>query len=158
MNLKTDLNFAVSLDLLLTPENINKDRICKILKESGHDYFDDIEIDDDGDICYQGGYFITIYKQSAIICAYQSDRLDNRISDANLLKLLELAANNYPFIKPSITRDHSMILFSTDTSIQFLGGISEASLIESIKCFTSQSMAMRSMYIKQCMYDWDDED
>jgi len=163
MKLKTSIDLAVPLDVLLTPENITQERIVNILKESNHFYFNDIEIDEDVGISYNiGGFFIRYTSSQSIVQAFTFDRLKNEVSDAELLKLLNMVGSNY-FMVNSLVLDERHLVepqigIRSQTEIVFRGGISESSLIESIKLFTSEYIAMRAMHMEQHLYVYDEED
>ena len=162
MKINTSLELAVPLDILLTSENINKERIVNILKGSNHYYFNDIEVDDEvGCISYDVGNFIVQYSLSqAVLQAFTYDRLRNDVSDSRLLKLLNMIGRNY-FMINSLVDDvrhlkDPQIRIKSHTEIVFRGGISEVALVESIKLFTSEYIAMRAMHMEPYLYDEED--
>lgn len=164
MKINTSLELAVPLDILLTSENINKERIVNILKGSNHYYFNDIEVDDEvGCISYDVGNFIIQYSLSqAVLQAFTYDRLRNDVSDSRLLKLLNMIGRNY-FMINSLVDDvrhlkDPQIRIKSHTEIVFRGGISEVALVESIKLFTSEYIAMRAMHMEPYLYVYDEED
>ncbi|MCS5550800.1 MAG: hypothetical protein NZ811_04690 [Gammaproteobacteria bacterium] len=163
MKTNTSLELAVPLDVLLTPENITQERIVDILKGSNHYYFNDTEIDIETGISYNmGGYFIRHASSQSVIQAFTFDRLKNEISNAELLKLINMVGSNYFMINSLIYDERhlkeSQIGIRSHTEIVIRGGISETALVESIKLFTSEYVAMRAMYMEQHLYVYDEED
>ena len=164
MKVNTSLELAVPLDILLTPENINKDRVSNILKGSNHYYFNDVEVDDEvGCISYNvGSFFIQYSLSQAVIQAFTFDRLKNDVSDSRLLKLLNMIGSNYFMINSLVDDERHLkdpqIGITSQTEIVFRGGVSETNLVESIKLFTSEYIAMRAMHMEPYLYAYDDED
>ena len=159
MKLDTGLEMLAPLDILLSPENATTDKIINILKDSGHEYFDDIEDlteEDSGfNISYYGGFYIKHSLQHGIIGITTYDRLKDQITDCDVLKLLN-TISNYWMIQNRVVKNDSYIGIESRYEMLATGGISEKNFIESVKLFTSEYSAMRSMYMGQYLYDYDD--
>jgi hypothetical protein len=163
MKTNTSLELTVPLDILLTPENISQERIIDILKGSNHYYFDDAEIDIETGISYNmGGYFIRLALSQSVIQVFTFDRLKNEVSNAELLKLINMVGANYFMINCLVYDERHLkepqIGVRSHAEIVFRGGISETALVESIKLFTSEYIAMRAMYMEQYLHVYDEED
>jgi len=164
MKTNTSLELMVPLDILLTPENISQERIVDILKESGHYYFNDIEIDEEQRIAYYPNDCMLLIQYTldtvAALKVTTFNQLKDGISNSELLKLLD-SAGSYFTIQNRIydnRQEDLHIGIESKIVIFFVGGISETALIESIKLFTSEYIAMRAMYMEQYLYVYDEED
>ncbi|MCS5589244.1 MAG: hypothetical protein NZ824_04680 [Candidatus Thioglobus sp.] len=165
MKTNNSLELTVPLDILLTPENIDQDKIVNILKESGHYYFNDIEIDEEQRIAYcpTNDCMLLIQYTLDTVAALKVttfNQLKYGISNSELLKLLD-SAGNYLTIQNRIydnRQDDLHIGIESKIVIFFVGGISESNLVESIKLFTTEYLSMRAMHMEQYLYAHDDED
>jgi len=161
MEISTNLDLAIPpLDILITPENIDQDRIVNILKESGHYYFDDVEINEEHGITYfcDAGLFIIQYtlERTAALKATTYDKLKDDISNSELLKLLD-SIGSYFTIHNRIYDDRYSeedwrIGIESKIEIFFEGGISESNLVESIKLFTAEYSSMRALHMEQYLH------
>ena len=163
MKVNTSLELPVPLDILLTPENYSKDRVVNILKDSNHSYFHTVEIDEERDIISynEGGFFINFLSQN-VVSVQTYDRLKDNINNADLINLSKVIGANY-FLIDAIIDDQRQsqsprIGIVSRTQFSLRGGISELNLVESTKLFTSEYLAMRSMYLEQYLYIYDIED
>jgi len=158
MKINTSLDVSVALDILLTPQNIGQEKIVNILKESGHYYFNDVEIDEEQGVTYyyDGAVFIIQYtiEDTAALKATTFDKLKDDISNSELLKLLDYIGNYFTI--HNRIYDHrqqdSYIGIESKIEIFFVGGISESNLVESIKLFTAEYFSMRALHMEQYLH------
>jgi len=60
VNNKSLITPMLELDYLITPQNVSKERIFKLLKQTEHSFFSNLEIADDGDLTFAVDCYIQI--------------------------------------------------------------------------------------------------
>ena len=150
----------IDLDYLITPQNVCEKRLFKLLKQTGHSFFSDLEISEDGDLTFAVDCYIQIFKKQSLICIRSFDRLKDHLHGQNdlLMQLLQEANNNYNFANFTIHSKPKDVCLHSEVGVMIKGGISEKSFIETCKLFVTTYFAMKALIIEEHLYDWSERD
>jgi len=148
------------LDYLITPQNVSEKKIFKLLKQTGHSFFSDLEIAEDGDLTFAIGCYIQIFKKKSLIHIRAFDRLKDHLhkQDALLMQLLQEANDNYSFANFTIHSKPKDVQLHSEVGIMIKGGISETSFIETCKLFVATYLGMKALIVEEHLYDWSECD
>jgi hypothetical protein len=147
-----------ALDYLLTSENVNNNKVLKILKKSGHSFFSDLEIEDDGGLTFASDCYIQIFEKKSLICIRSFDRLKDYLHGQNdlLMRLQQDANNNYDFVNFTMHSNPQDVYLHSEVAIMIKGGVSEKSFVETCKLFSATYFAMKALIIEEYLYDWNE--
>jgi hypothetical protein len=150
----------LELDYLITPQNVSEKRIFKLLKQTGHSFFSDLEIANDGDLTFAVDCYIQIFKKKSLIYIRSFDRLNDHLHGQNdlLMQLLQEANDNYSFANFTIHSKPKDVCLHSEVGIMIKGGISETSFIETCKLFVATYFAMKALIVEEHLYDWSECD
>jgi len=150
----------LELDYLITPKNATPEKLLEILKQSGHSFFSDVDIDEDSDVTFANACYIQIFKKKSLIYIRSFDRLKDHLYGQNdlLMRLLQDANNNYSFANFTIHSKPKDVCLHSEVGIMIKGGISETSFIETCKLFVATYFAMKALIVEEHLYDWSECD
>ena len=145
------------LNYLITPENVTPEKVLKILKQSGHSFFSDVEIDKDDDVTFANACYIQIFKQKKLIYIRSFDRLKDHLHGQNdlLMRLLQDANNNYSFVNFTIHGKPQDVCLHSEIGIMIKGGVSEKSFIETCKLYLATYFSMKALIVEEYLYDYE---
>ena len=156
VNNKSLITPMLELDYLITPQNVSKERIFKLLKQTEHSFFSNLEIADDGDLTFAVDCYIQIFKKKSLIYIRSFDRLKDHLHGQNnlLMQLLQEANNNYSFSNFTIHSKPKDVCLHSEIGIMIKGGVSEKSFIETCKLYLATYFSMKALIIEEHLYNW----
>ena len=145
------------LNYLLTPENATPEKVLEILKQSGHSFFSDVDIDEDSDVTFANACYIQIFKKKSLIYIRSFDRLKDHLYGQNelLMQLLQDANNNYSFVNFTIHSKPQDVFLHSEVGIMIKGGVSKKSFIETCKFYLVTYFAMKALIVEEYLYDYE---
>jgi hypothetical protein len=146
------------LNYLLTPENATPEKVLEILKQSGHSFFSDVDIDEDGDVTFANACcYIQIFMKKSLIYIRSFDRLKDHLHGQNdlLMRLLQDANNNYSFVNFTIHGKPQDVCLHSEIGIMIKGGVSEKSFIETCKLYLATYFSMKALIVEEYLYDYE---
>jgi len=147
------------LNYLLTPENVTPQKVLEMLKQSGHSFFSDVDIDKDGDVTFANACYIQIFKKKSLIYIRSFDRLKDHLYGQNdlLMRLLQDANDNYSFANFTIHSKPKDVCLHSEIGIMIKGGVSEKSFIETCKLYLATYFSMKAMIVEEYLHDWNEK-